>query len=60
MWTQPYMLLGLGKGLSAIVAALPILAVFLLLGMGRKPAWMAGTCGLVISLLVAVAACQPR
>ncbi len=58
MWTQPYTLLGLGQGLSAIVAALPILVVFLLLGVVRKPAWVAGTCGLIISLLVAVAACH--
>jgi len=58
MWTQPYMLLGRGQGVSAIVAALPILAVFLLLGVWRKPAWMAGTCGLVTSLLVAVTACR--
>ena len=53
-WSQVYSLLGQGVTLSALMAALPILTVLLLLGILRRPAWMAGLCGLGVSFLVAV------
>jgi lactate permease len=39
--------------LSALVAALPILVLLLLLGVMRKPAWMASLIGLTTAMLVA-------
>ncbi len=39
---------------SAAIAALPILTVLFLLGVLRKPAWIAGLCGLGTSLFVAL------
>jgi lactate permease len=41
---------------SFIVAALPILVVLLLLGWLRRPAWQASLAGLVVGIIVAVAA----
>ena len=40
--------------LSFLIAALPVLAVVLLLGVFRRPAWQAALVGLVIGLLVAI------
>ena len=40
-------------GLSALVAALPIFTLLLLLGVLRKPAWMASLAGLAAAVLVA-------
>src|SRR5690606_34098664 len=40
--------------LSAAVAAIPILVLFLMLGVWRKPAWMAAVSALVSALLVSV------
>jgi lactate permease len=42
--------------LSFLVAILPVLAVLVLLGIFRRPAWEAALAGLVIGLLVAVTA----
>jgi lactate permease len=42
-------------GLSAIFAALPLLTLFLLLGVLRMKAWMAGLIALAVALVVAVA-----
>ena len=53
-WQQSYTLFGHGLAVSAVIAALPILAVLLLLGLFRKPAWIAGVCGLAVSLLTAL------
>jgi lactate permease len=41
-------------GLSSIFAALPLLALFLLLGVLRMRAWMAGVISLLVAILVAV------
>ena len=40
--------------LSLIVAALPVLAVLVLLGVVRRPAWEASLAGLVVGLLIAI------
>lgn len=53
-WQQTYTLFGQGVAVSALIAALPILTVLLLLGVLRKPAWLAGLWGLSVSLLVAL------
>jgi lactate permease len=55
MWQHNYEPLGGSLALSAPIAALPILVLFLMLGVWRKPAWMAALSGLVTALLVAVA-----
>jgi lactate permease len=55
MWQHNYEPLGGSLALSAPVAALPILVLFLMLGVWRKPAWMAALSGLATALLVAVA-----
>lgn len=54
-WPQTYYLFGQGAAVSAVIAALPILVVLLILGVLRKPAWMAGIAGLATSLVVALA-----
>jgi L-lactate transport len=54
-WEQSYLLFGYGIVASAAIAALPILAVLLLLGVFRKAAWIAGTAGLITAFAVAVA-----
>ena len=41
--------------LSFIVAALPVAAVLLLLGVMRRPAWQASLAGLVVGLIIAIA-----
>ena len=56
MWQHNYMPVGGGLGLSALVAAVPILVLFVMLGALRKPAWMAAVSALVSALLVALVA----
>jgi lactate permease len=41
-------------GLSFLVAILPVIAVLVLLGVLRRPAWQAALAGLVVALIVAV------
>src|SRR6476661_7681233 len=53
MWEQNYTPVGGSLGLSALVAAIPIFALLLLLGVVRKPAWMASLVGLATAALVA-------
>ncbi|MDE1178181.1 MAG: lactate permease LctP family transporter [Edaphobacter sp.] len=53
-WQQTYLLFGLGPGLSCLLAALPILTMLLLLGVMRKPAWLAGLCGLAVTFALAI------
>jgi L-lactate transport len=53
MWQQHYMLFGLGYFGSAAIAGLPIMAMLLLLGAFRRPAWIAGLVGLGITFCVA-------
>jgi lactate permease len=55
MWQHNYEPVGGNLGLSAAVAAIPILVLFLMLGVWRKPAWMAAMAALVSALVVALA-----
>src|SRR3954452_8469721 len=55
MWPQPYLLWGQGLALSALMAAIPILLLFYLLGFKRKPAWQAGLWGFGATVLLATA-----
>ena len=56
MWQHNYEPVGGSLALSALVAAIPIVVLFLLLGVMRKPAWMAASSALGSALLVALAA----
>ncbi len=55
MWQQDYTPLAGSLGASSFVAALPIFVLLLMLGVLRKPAWVAGMCGLGTAVLVSVA-----
>jgi lactate permease len=57
-WNQSYFLFGRGLCLSALVAATPIFTMLLLLGVLRKPAWIAGLSGLAVAFAVALWAYQ--
>ena len=54
MWQHNYEPIGGNLGFSAVVAAIPIFVLFYMLGIKRKPAWMAALSGLVSALLVAL------
>ena len=54
MWQQNYEPLSGSLGLSAIVAAIPILVLFYMLGVIRKPAWMAATSALAAAFVLAL------
>jgi lactate permease len=54
MWQHNYEPLGGSLGLSAPVAALPIVVLFLMLGFWRAPAWKAALSALVTALVVAI------
>jgi lactate permease len=54
IWVQTYAPVGDSLGLSALVAAIPIVVLFLMLGVLRKPAWMAAMSALVSALVVAL------
>lgn len=56
MWEQNYTPLGGSLWTSALVAAVPIFVLLVLIGVLRKPAWMASLAGLATAALVAVAA----
>ena len=45
-------------GLSFLVAVLPVLAVLLLLGVLRRPAWQAALAGLIVGLAIAIGVWQ--
>ena len=53
MWQHNYEPLG-GLGLSAAVAAIPLIVLFVMLGVTRKPAWMAAATALASALAVAL------
>ena len=55
-YRQVYDPLGNALGLSSIVAALPLVTLFVLLGVLRMRAWLASVIGLAVALIVAVAA----
>ena len=54
VWHQTYSLFGESLGVSAVIAALPIFILLLLLGVLRKPAWMAGIVGLCAAFALAI------
>jgi len=54
MWTHNYEPLGGSLALSAPVAALPIVVLFLMLGVWRAPAWKAALAGLASAFLLAI------
>ena len=54
VWNQQYLLFGQTLGISALIAALPIFALLLLLGVFRKPAWIAGITGLAVTFVLAL------
>jgi L-lactate transport len=54
MWQQNYTPLNGSLALSALVAALPIFMLLFLLGIKRKPAWIAALSGLATTVLVAL------
>ena len=54
MWIQVYDPVAGSLGLSALVAALPVFALLLALGVLRAPAWKASLIGLVTAVLLAV------
>jgi lactate permease len=55
VYRQVYDPLGHSLGLSSIVAVLPLVALFVMLGVLRIRAWLASVIGLVVALIVAVA-----
>jgi L-lactate transport len=55
MWSQSYLPLG-GLVPSALLAAVPVVLMLYLLGVARKPAWMAGLAGLGTAFVIALAA----
>src|SRR5579862_2350673 len=55
MWQQTYTPVGDRLGLSALVAAVPVFMLLFLLGIKRKPAWMAAMAGLAAAAAVALA-----
>ncbi|MCC6389949.1 MAG: L-lactate permease [Bryobacterales bacterium] len=54
MWQQNYTPLADSLPVSALVAALPIFVLLFLLGVVRKPAWIAGLSGLAAAVLVSI------
>jgi L-lactate transport len=56
MWQQNYTPIAGNLGISALVAALPVFSLLYLLGVRRKPAWVAGIAGVVTAALVALLA----
>jgi lactate permease len=55
-WDQTYFLFGHGLWFSLILASLPIFTLLFLLGIMRKPAWVAGLSGLAVSFALAIGA----
>src|SRR5688500_7946033 len=56
MWQHNYEPVAGSLGISAVFAAIPILVLFVMLGVLRKPAWMAALTALGSALLVALLA----
>ena len=54
MWQHNYEPVGGSLGLSALAAAIPIFVLFIMLGILRKPAWIAATTALVSALVVSL------
>ena len=54
MWEQDYLPVADSLGYSTVLAALPLAVLFFLLGVKRKPSWVAGLSALGVALAVAV------
>jgi len=54
MWQHNYEPIAGSLGVSAAVAAIPIVVLFVMLGVLRKPAWMSALSALISALLVAL------
>ncbi len=54
MWQQHYEPVGGSLTLSALVAAIPIAVLFVMLGIVRKPAWMAALAALAVAFVLAL------
>ena len=54
VWSQSYTLFGGGLAFSAVIASLPILILLFLLGVLRKPAWIASLFALLVALVLAL------
>ena len=52
IWPQPYYLFGQGIAVSASIAMLPTLILLFLLGVKRKPSWVAALAGLIATLVL--------
>ena len=56
MWQQSYEPIGGSLGVSAAVAAIPVLVLFVMLGVLRRPAWMAALTALGVAFVLSLAA----
>jgi lactate permease len=56
IWVQTYTPIRESLGLSALVAVIPLVVLFMMLGVLRKAAWMAAASALASALLVALVA----
>ena len=56
MWQHNYEPIGGSLALSAVVAAIPIVVLFVMLGVLRKAAWISALSALVSALIVALVA----
>jgi L-lactate transport len=56
MWQQSYLLFGMGTLSSSLIAAIPIVTMLVLLGLFKRPAWVASLSGLFITFCVAILA----
>jgi lactate permease len=56
MWQHNYEPIGGSLALSAVIAAIPIVVLFVMLGVLRKAAWISALSALISAMIVAVAA----
>ena len=54
MWEQDYVPVAGSLGYSTLVAAVPLVILFYMLGVKRKPSWMAGLSALGVALVLAL------
>ena len=54
MWEQDYIPVAGSLGYSTLVAAIPLFILFYMLGVRRKPSWMAGLSALAVALVLAL------
>jgi lactate permease len=55
MWQHNYTPIAGSLGISAGVAAIPVVVLFIMLGVLRRPAWVSATAALVSALVIALA-----